>query len=98
MELCEGGELLDRILSRGGEYSEEDAKVIVRRILSIVAFCPDERLNDIVGSPYYVAPEVLHQSYSMEADVRSGWNLFRNVQVLWLWLLNCNLQLFLFSI
>ena len=107
MELCEGGELLDRILSRGGKYSEEDAKVIVRQILSIVAFChiqgvvhrdlkpenflfttkdehapmkaidfglsdfirPDERLNDIVGSTYYVAPEVLHRSYSMEADL-----------------------------
>lgn len=109
MELCEGGELLDRILSRGGKYSEEDAKVVVQQILSIVAFChlqgvvhrdlkpenflfttkdensqlkaidfglsdfirPDERLNDIVGSAYYVAPEVLHRSYSMEADVWS---------------------------
>uniref|UniRef100_A0A0C9RH13 TSA: Wollemia nobilis Ref_Wollemi_Transcript_25043_2740 transcribed RNA sequence n=1 Tax=Wollemia nobilis TaxID=56998 RepID=A0A0C9RH13_9CONI len=109
MELCEGGELLDRILSRGGRYTEEDAKVIVRQILSIVAFChlqgvvhrdlkpenflfatkdehspmkaidfglsdfirPDERLNDIVGSAYYVAPEVLHRSYSLEADVWS---------------------------
>lgn len=109
MELCEGGELLDRILSRGGKYSEEDAKVVVRQILSVVAFChlqgvvhrdlkpenflfttkdeyaqlkaidfglsdfikPDERLNDIVGSAYYVAPEVLHRLYSMEADVWS---------------------------
>ncbi|OAY64780.1 CDPK-related kinase 3 [Ananas comosus] len=109
MELCEGGELLDRILSRGGRYLEEDAKVIVVQILSVVAFChlqgvvhrdlkpenflfgtkeenspmklidfglsdfirPDERLNDIVGSAYYVAPEVLHRSYSMEADVWS---------------------------
>ncbi|CAM6017781.1 unnamed protein product [Sphagnum balticum] len=109
MELCEGGELLDRILSRGGRYSEEDAKVVVEQILSIVSFChvqgvvhrdlkpenflfttkdenaqlkaidfglsdfikPDERLNDIVGSAYYVAPEVLHRSYSMEADVWS---------------------------
>ncbi|KAK6129384.1 hypothetical protein DH2020_036900 [Rehmannia glutinosa] len=25
---------------------------------------PDQRLNDIVGSAYYVAPEVLHRSYS----------------------------------
>ncbi|XP_057833393.2 CDPK-related kinase 3 isoform X2 [Cryptomeria japonica] len=108
-ELCEGGELLDRILSRGGRYPEEDAKVIVVQILSVVAFChlqgvvhrdlkpenflfttkdenaplkaidfglsdfvrPDERLNDIVGSAYYVAPEVLHRSYSTEADVWS---------------------------
>ncbi|KAK9067091.1 hypothetical protein SSX86_014416 [Deinandra increscens subsp. villosa] len=109
MELCEGGELLDRILSRGGKYSEDDAKAVLIQILSVVAFChlqgvvhrdlkpenflftskdensplkaidfglsdfvkPDERLNDIVGSAYYVAPEVLHRSYSTEADVWS---------------------------
>ncbi|KAL9267705.1 CDPK-related kinase 3-like protein [Drosera capensis] len=109
MELCEGGELLDRILSRGGRYTEEDAKVIVVQILGVVAFChlqgvvhrdlkpenflftsrsedadmklidfglsdfirTDERLNDIVGSAYYVAPEVLHRSYSLEADIWS---------------------------
>ncbi|XP_042472809.1 CDPK-related kinase 3-like isoform X1 [Zingiber officinale] len=109
MELCEGGELLERILSRGGRYTEEDAKAIVVQILSVVAFChlqgvvhrdlkpenflfatkdecadmklidfglsdfikPDERLNDIVGSAYYVAPEVLHRSYSTEADIWS---------------------------
>ncbi|KAL5992682.1 hypothetical protein ACLOJK_013601 [Asimina triloba] len=120
MELCEGGELLDRILSRGGKYSEDDAKVVMIQILNVVAFChlqgvvhrdlkpevklmmpllldqnflftskdensqlkvidfglsdfvrPDERLNDIVGSAYYVAPEVLHRSYSTEADVWS---------------------------
>ncbi|GAB2271857.1 Cyclin-dependent kinase 4 [Dionaea muscipula] len=109
MELCEGGELLDRILSRGGRYTEENAKTTVVQILSVVAFChlqgvvhrdlkpenflftsrsedagmklidfglsdfirPDERLNDIVGSAYYVAPEVLHRSYSMEADIWS---------------------------
>ncbi|KAI0495867.1 hypothetical protein KFK09_022174 [Dendrobium nobile] len=109
MELCEGGELLDRILSRGGKYSEEDAKAVMVQILKVVAFChlqgvvhrdlkpenflftskvessqlkaidfglsdfvkPDERLNDIVGSAYYVAPEVLHRSYGTEADVWS---------------------------
>lgn len=31
----------------------------------------DERLNDIVGSAYYVAPEVLHRSYSLEGDIWS---------------------------
>ncbi|KAI3500496.1 hypothetical protein L1887_36318 [Cichorium endivia] len=109
MELCEGGELLDRILSRGGKYTEDDAKSVLIQILNVVAFChlqgvvhrdlkpenflftskdensplkaidfglsdfvkPDERLNDIVGSAYYVAPEVLHRSYSTEADVWS---------------------------
>lgn len=109
MELCEGGELLDRILARGGRYTEEDAKKIVVQMLSVVAFChlqgvvhrdlkpenflfatkdedsqmkvidfglsdfikPDQRLNDIVGSAYYVAPEVLHRSYSSEADIWS---------------------------
>ncbi|PIN02154.1 Ca2+/calmodulin-dependent protein kinase, EF-Hand protein superfamily [Handroanthus impetiginosus] len=109
MELCKGGELLDRILSRGGKYAEEDAKVIMIQILSVVAYChlqgvvhrdlkpenflftskdehsplkaidfglsdyvkPDERLNDIVGSAYYVAPEVLHRSYGTEGDMWS---------------------------
>ncbi|KAJ1691516.1 hypothetical protein LUZ63_015671 [Rhynchospora breviuscula] len=109
MELCKGGELLDRILSRGGKYSEEDAKAVLVQILSVVSFChlqgvvhrdlkpenflfglkdddstlkaidfglsdfvkPDERLNDIVGSAYYVAPEVLTRSYGTEADMWS---------------------------
>ncbi|CAB4287457.1 unnamed protein product [Prunus armeniaca] len=109
MELCEGGELLDRILARGGKYTEDDARTVMIQILNVVAFChlqgvvhrdlkpenflfsskdedsqlkaidfglsdfvkPDERLNDIVGSAYYVAPEVLHRSYATEADVWS---------------------------
>ncbi|XP_068661465.1 CDPK-related kinase 1-like [Aristolochia californica] len=109
MELCKGGELLDRILSRGGKYLEEDAKVVMVQILSVVAYChlqgvvhrdlkpenflfnttdvksplkvidfglsdyvkPDDRLNDIVGSAYYVAPEVLHRAYGTEADMWS---------------------------
>ncbi|KAL6534665.1 cyclin-dependent serine/threonine protein kinase [Orobanche gracilis] len=109
MELCKGGELLDHILSSGGKYSEEDAKVVIVQILSVVSYFhlqgvvhrdlkpenflfaskdehsplkaidfglsdyvkPDERLNDIVGSAYYVAPEVLHRSYGTEADLWS---------------------------
>ncbi|XP_039010301.1 CDPK-related kinase 5 isoform X1 [Hibiscus syriacus] len=138
MELCEGGELLDSILSRGGKYTEDDARVVMIQILNVVSFFHlqgvvhrdlkpenflftskdensqlkaidfglsdfvkpglysiffylssmlylfdwfvnmfflfpfvDERLNDIVGSAYYVTPEVLHRSYSTEADVWS---------------------------
>lgn len=40
-------------------------------ILIMIHFFVDERLNDIVGSAYYVAPEVLHRAYSTEADVWS---------------------------
>ncbi|WZZ81148.1 hypothetical protein YC2023_101720 [Brassica napus] len=38
MELCEGGELLDRILARGGRFPEADAKRILVQILSATAF------------------------------------------------------------
>ncbi|KAG7016799.1 CDPK-related kinase 4, partial [Cucurbita argyrosperma subsp. argyrosperma] len=162
MELCEGGELLERIVSRGGRYQEQESKTIIVQILCVVAFChlqgivhrdlkpelypnslyqnflfmkkdentglklidfglsdfvkperfiyyhpsfwavleklllsiptsfslchlirgetvfttpisssTDERLNDVVGSAYYVAPEVLYRSYSFEADMWS---------------------------
>jgi tRNA A-37 threonylcarbamoyl transferase component Bud32 len=39
MELCQGGELLDKILQRGGKYSEVDAKKVMIQILSVVAYC-----------------------------------------------------------
>ncbi|KAM0006661.1 putative protein kinase CAMK-CDPK family [Helianthus debilis subsp. tardiflorus] len=109
MELCDGGVLLDRILSRGGKYTEYDAKGVLIQMLTVVAFChlqgvvhrdlkpenflfatkdndaklkaidfglsdfvcPEKKLDDIVGSAYYVAPEVLQRSYSAEADVWS---------------------------
>lgn len=109
MELCKGGELLESILTRGGKYSEDDAKHIIIQVLGVVAsfhlqgvvhrdlkpenflfvsedekssikaidfglsdfLNPDDRLNDIVGSAYYVAPEVLHRSYGSEADIWS---------------------------
>ncbi|XP_076934430.1 CDPK-related kinase 5-like isoform X2 [Bidens hawaiensis] len=109
MELCEGGELLDLVLSRGGKFTEDEARNVTIQLLNVVAFChlqgvvhrdlkpenfllrskednsplkaidfglsefvkPDEKLNDIVGSAYYVAPEVLLRSYDTEADVWS---------------------------
>ncbi|KAJ0092003.1 hypothetical protein Patl1_26307 [Pistacia atlantica] len=109
MELCEGGELFDRIVSKG-HYTERAAAKTAKTILEIVKVChengvihrdlkpenflfadasensqlkaidfglsiffePDERFSEIVGSPYYMAPEVLRRSYGPEIDVWSA--------------------------
>ncbi|KAL0350447.1 UNVERIFIED_CONTAM: Calcium-dependent protein kinase [Sesamum radiatum] len=40
MELCEGGELLDRILSKkDSRYTEKDAAIVVRQMLKVAAEC-----------------------------------------------------------
>ncbi|MFS7942087.1 putative protein kinase CAMK-CDPK family [Helianthus anomalus] len=40
MELCEGGELLDRIFSKkDSRYTEKDAAIIVRQMLKVAAQC-----------------------------------------------------------
>merc|ERR1711920_129504 len=111
MELCEGGELFDRIIARG-QCSEKEASSLVRQILKVVAQChlkgiihrdlkPENFLfkhksnkveesdlkatdfglsdffsegqvfNEVVGSAYYVAPEVLRRRYGPSADVWS---------------------------
>ncbi|MFQ6631728.1 hypothetical protein Gotur_010052 [Gossypium turneri] len=109
MELCEGGELFDRIVARG-HYTERAAAVVMRTIVEVVQMChkhgvmhrdlkpenflfgnkkenaplkaidfglsvffkPGERFNEIVGSPYYMAPEVLRRNYGPEVDVWSA--------------------------
>ncbi|KAI3996971.1 hypothetical protein MKX01_021247 [Papaver californicum] len=109
MELCEGGELFDRIVARG-HYTERAAAVVTRTIVEVVQMChkhgvmhrdlkpenflfankketaplkaidfglsvffkPGERFTEIVGSPYYMAPEVLKRNYGPEVDVWSA--------------------------
>eukprot|EP00250_Pteridium_aquilinum_P009678 c18853_g1_i1 orf=584-2155(-) len=109
MELCEGGELFDRIVARG-HYSERAAAAVTRTILEVVQLChkhgvmhrdlkpenflfankkensplkaidfglsvffkPGEKFTEIVGSPYYMAPEVLKRNYGQEVDVWSA--------------------------
>uniref|UniRef100_A0ACD5XAN0 Uncharacterized protein n=1 Tax=Avena sativa TaxID=4498 RepID=A0ACD5XAN0_AVESA len=109
MELCDGGELFDRIVARG-RYTERAAATAARTVAEVVRAChahgvmhrdlkpenflyagksedaqlkaidfglsvffrPGERFSEIVGSPYYMAPEVLRRSYGPEADIWSA--------------------------
>lgn len=109
MELCEGGELFDRIVARG-HYTERAAAAVTKTIVEVVQMChrhgvmhrdlkpenflfankkensplkaidfglsvffkPGERFSEIVGSPYYMAPEVLKRNYGPEVDVWSA--------------------------
>ncbi|XVF58921.1 hypothetical protein PTKIN_Ptkin07bG0104900 [Pterospermum kingtungense] len=109
MELCEGGELFDRIVKKG-HYSEREAAKLIKTVVGVVEAChslgvmhrdlkpenflfdtveedaalkatdfglsvfykPGESFSDVVGSPYYVAPEVLRKHYGPESDVWSA--------------------------
>ncbi|CAH9109184.1 unnamed protein product [Cuscuta europaea] len=109
MDVCRGGELFDRIVSKG-HFSERKAAELMKTIAGVVEGChslgvmhrdlkpenflfdtpdedaklkatdfglsvfykPGQYLSDVVGSPYYVAPEVLHKFYGPEIDVWSA--------------------------
>ena len=34
-------------------------------------FAPDSYMNSLVGTPYYIAPEVIAKKYNEKADMRS---------------------------
>ncbi|GFH06436.1 uncharacterized protein HaLaN_01067, partial [Haematococcus lacustris] len=82
--IAKGGELFDSIVE-SGNFSERKAAQENFLLTSKgpegelkltdfglgVFFKPGERFRDLVGSPYYVAPEVLRKNYSHEADMWS---------------------------
>jgi serine/threonine protein kinase len=115
MEMCSGGDLFDRIVSRKSTvpFSEEEAATILQKLMEAISYChsmgiahrdikPDNILfannsnflteikladfgqassfspgqglmQGIVGTPYYVAPEVLGgKDYSEKVDVWSA--------------------------
>ncbi|CDP17874.1 unnamed protein product [Coffea canephora] len=54
------------------DTADEDAKLKATDFGLSVFYKPGQYLSDVVGSPYYVAPEVLHKYYGPEADVWSA--------------------------
>ncbi|GJP42197.1 hypothetical protein CLOM_g1794 [Closterium sp. NIES-68] len=106
MDLCQGGDLWQRV-QQGGAYGEGEAAAVVRRLVGLlrdlhaqgimhrdvkpenvllrredddadiaiidygvsVFFNPGETFSEIVGSPFYISPEVLHESYGPESDI-----------------------------
>ncbi|EPS60285.1 hypothetical protein M569_14517 [Genlisea aurea] len=51
---------------------DEDAKLKATDFGLSVFYKPGQYFSDVVGSPYYVAPEVLYKYYGPEADVWSA--------------------------
>ncbi|PSS31838.1 Calcium-dependent protein kinase [Actinidia chinensis var. chinensis] len=54
------------------DSSDEDAKLKATDFGLSIFYKPGQYFSDVVGSPYYVAPEVLHKYYGPEIDVWSA--------------------------
>ncbi|XP_009782854.1 calcium-dependent protein kinase 11 [Nicotiana tabacum] len=54
------------------DTSHEDAKLKATDFGLSIFYKPGQYHSDVVGSPYYVAPEVLHKFYGPEIDVWSA--------------------------
>ena len=107
-DICKGGELFDEIVARG-KFSERDASVLMKQVLSCINYChqnkivhrdlkpenilleqnkefdqikiidfgtslvvdENKKLDEKLGTPYYIAPEVLAKSYGAKCDIWS---------------------------